>query len=134
MATKGKKLGARITVSWGSVKVKQAGKTVTKTVYSTIPSTIATKFGLKAAKTTAMTVGKDKKGRQILKGGRPTQGSKYLLASVGEKNKKGVEKFQRIRLPGAMSLAKAAAVLKAGGKVTNIKYPNGGAKPIRQGK
>lgn len=136
MATK-TKLGPRVVIKWGVAKVKQGGKTVTVTQYSKIPSTIAAKFGLKETKPSALaplTIGKDKKGRKILKGYRPTLGSKYLLASIGEIDKNGHEKFHRIRLPGSMGLTSAAATLKAGGKVTNIKFPNGEAMPVRKGK
>ena len=123
---KGKSLGPRIVVDWGTVTKKLKGKTTKVSLQSKVPSEIAKVFGLKEAKATSAnaTVKKDKKGRQRLKAPSDSIGAKYLLASVDGKF------FHRVRIPSGCSLARASTILRSGKKVYSIKFPNGPAKRI----
>jgi hypothetical protein len=129
MPKKGETLGPRVTISWGSLTRKVAGKKTTATTYSKVPGKIATLFGLKAANvakgSSGATVKKDKKGRRRLVA--PTAqgiGANYLMATVDGKT------WHRVRIPQGVSLAQASTVLRSGRKVYAIKFPNGQAKQI----
>jgi hypothetical protein len=124
--------GRRITVEWGSVKKKVAGKTTNTKVYSKVIESVVKAAGLKEANVKAPAIKKDKKGRQRLSAqGITRSGARYLLVSIGEKSKSKSgttrEKFHRVPIPPGISMAKASAILKKG-KVTSVKFPN--ARPV----
>lgn len=129
MAKKGTPVGPRITVEWGTIKVKRGGKNVSVRLSSQVVKTTATLFGLKESKGT--TVGAatksitTKKGKRlILSGGVAKVGTKKLFASVDGKV------FHQMPIPVGLSLAKAFAVLKQGKKASEIKFQGGVSRII----
>lgn len=129
MAKKGEKVGPRITVEWGSIQVKRAGKKVSVKLTSQVVKTTATLFGLKESKSggsAAVTKNiKTKKGnRVILSGGVSRVGTRKLFASVDGKV------FHQLPVPIGLSLAKASTILKAGKKVYELKFQGGTSRII----
>lgn len=129
MAKKGVKVGPRITVEWGSVKVKRGGKQINVKLTSQVVKTTAVLFGLKESKSggsAAVTKNiKTKKGnRTILSGGFAKIGSRKLFASVDGKV------FHQLPVPVGLSLAKASTILKAGKKVYEVKFQGGNSRIV----
>lgn len=129
MAKKGEKIGPRITVEWGTVKKKRAGKTVSVKLTSQVVKTTATLFGLKESKAggTGATVKNitTKKGkRTILSGGVSKVGTRKMYASTDGKI------FHQLPVPAGLSLAKAYSIFKAGKKAYEIKFQGGVSRII----
>lgn len=124
---------SRVAISWGKYDIKVNGKAATVEGISRIQKGLFDRLGLAAAKAKPkVTVGKDKKGRQRLEGASTVIGSRFVEVSLGEwtetkVNGKTIRRtvWYRVRLPAYVSLASAYKVLKKGGKVDAIRWPNG---------
>lgn len=137
MPKKGTPTGPRITVEWGTIKVKRGGKAVNVSLSSQVVKTTATLFGLKESKKAGTgAVVKSittKKGKKlILSGGINRVGTRKMLATVDGKV------WHQLPVPTGLSLAKAFAVFKIGRKAYEIKFQGGTpriiGKPSKDGK
>ncbi len=125
-------LGPRITIEWGTIKRKLKGKSTTVRLSSQVLSSTAKLLGLKESKgstvgaTTKSITAKGKNGgkRLILSGGVSKVASKKLMASVDGKT------WHQLPIPNGLSLSRAFAVLKAGKKAYEIKFPGGTSRVI----
>jgi hypothetical protein len=126
---------ARVTIGWGKFSVRVNGKFETVEGTSRIQKGLFDKLGIKSAATqkARVTVEKDKKGRERLKGVSRVIGSRYIEVNLGEWTEtkstggKLVRRavWYRVRVPSYVSLAAAYKVLKTGGKVEAVRWPNG---------
>lgn len=125
--TKGKKVGPRVTIEWGTVSRKQSGKKVNVKATSRVVKTTADLFGLKESKAVGAKVinAKAKKGtRKVIQAPSRSVSSRKMLASVDGKV------WHQIPLPTGISLAKAFAILQKGKKAYMIKFQGGTPKII----
>ena len=125
--TKGKKVGPRVTIEWGTVPRKQKGKKVNVKATSRVVKTTADLFGLKESKAVGAKVinTKTAKGsRKIIQSPSRSVSSRKMFASVDGKV------FHQIPLPAGISLAKAFAIMQKGKKAYMIKFQGGIPKII----
>ncbi len=124
---KGKKVGPRVTIEWGTVSRKKSGKKTNVKATSRVVETTAKLFGLTESKAVAAKVvnTKSKKGtRKIIQAPSRSVSSRKMLASVDGKV------WHQIPLPTGISLAKAFAILQKGKKAYMIKFQGGTPKII----
>lgn len=124
---KGKAVGPRVTIEWGTVTRKQKGKKVTVKVTSRVVKSTAELFGLKEAKAVSAKVVSTKSGkptRKIIQAPTRHVSSRKMLASVDGKV------FHQIPIPAGVSLSKAFAVFQKGKKAHMIKFQGGIPKII----
>jgi hypothetical protein len=124
---KGKKVGPRITVEWGSVTKKVNGQKKNVKVTSRVVATTATLFGLTESKAAAAKVvnTKTKKGtRKVLQSPSTGVARRVIMATVDGKI------YHRVPVPQGISLAKAFAIFQKGKKAYAIKFQGGIPKII----
>ncbi len=124
---KGKKVGPRITVDWGTVSKKVNGKKSNVKASSRVVATTATLFGLVESKAAVAKVinTKTKTGsRKIIKSPSTAVARRVIFATVDGKI------WHRVPVPQGISLAKAFAIFQKGKKAYAIKFQGGLAKII----
>lgn len=124
MPKKGTPIGPRVTIEWGTRKVKRAGKTVNEKLTSQVVETTAKLLGLKTSKTggtgaTTKNITTKKGKKLILTGGVNRVGTRKMFVSVDGKI------WHQMPVPMGLSLAKAFATVKAGKKAWGIKFQGG---------
>lgn len=128
MATKGKKLGRRVAVSWGNAKIKVKGRTVTVPLVSMMVESVFKRTGLKEYQfATTLKISKDKKNRErIASQGVTRSATKYVLVWFGDLSTKTKQKrWHRIPIPARVSLATAAKRIQAGkGSGIEVRLPS----------
>lgn len=127
MPGKGKSVGPRIVIDWGTKSTKVKGKRVSTKLSSRVLESTATLFGLKASSVSgaSLKTQKTKKGnRVVISSPLSAVARRKMYASVDGKI------WHSIPIPGGMSLAKAFGVLQKGKKAYAIKFQGGTPKII----
>ena len=125
--TKGKSVGPRVNIDWGTVSRKVKGKKTNVRAMSRVLKSTADLFGLKESKASAPKIAnvKTAKGsRKVIQSASTKVGTTKMYASVDGKT------WHQLPLPMGLSLAKAYAMFQKGKKAYAIKFKGGTAKVI----
>lgn len=124
---KGKPVGPRVAIGWGSISIKQGGKKVNKQTSSNVLESTAKLFGLTASKAIQpkiVNVKTSKGSRKIIKTPSTALSRRVIEATVDGKV------WHRVPVPQGISLAKAYAIFQKGKKAYAIKFQGGIPKII----